>query len=111
LAPTGQLINLVSSPELYVHEWASFSIRDFPENRQASCGDVVRIVITDVEDRRPIEDVLFTEEGYRRVYRASGLEVVQIYRPLGRDHEPYDWVNETRIAPWTIYVLKRTGAA
>jgi hypothetical protein len=37
--------------------------------------------------------------------------VVEIYQPLGRDHEPYEWVNEIRIAPWTIYVLKRAGAA
>lgn len=30
---------------------------------------------------------------------------------VGRDQEPYEWVNETRIAPWTIYVLKRIDAA
>ena len=111
LTPDGRLINLVSSPELYVHEWASFSTRDFPNNLHAKSGDVVGIVITDVDDRRPIEDVLFTEEGYRRAYRAAGLETVEVYRPLGRDDEQYEWVNETRIAPWTIYVLKRMPAA
>src|SRR6185503_3508773 len=87
LASDGRLINLVSSPELYVHEWASLSASGFPENRHARSGEVVRIVITDIEDRRPLEDVLFTEEGYRRAYRAAGLDVVEIYRPLGRDHE------------------------
>lgn len=109
LASEGRLVNLVSSPELYVHEWASFSTRDFPDNRRARPGEVVRIVITDVEDRRPIEDVLFAEADYRRAYRAAGLEVVEVHRPLGRDDEPYAWVNETRIAPWTIHVLKRIG--
>lgn len=106
LAPSGCIINLVSSPEIYWYEWASFSTKDYPENRDAKCGDVVRIVMTDVEDRRPVEDVIFPEEDYRRVYAESGLEVVEVYRPLGREDEPYRWVNETAIPPWTIYVLK-----
>ena len=107
LGPTGRIVNLVSSPEIYMHEWASFSTKDFPENRNAKCGDVVRIIMTDVEDRRPVEDVIFPEEDYRRVYPEAGLDVVEVYRPLGRPDEPFAWVNETTIAPWTIYVLKR----
>ena len=35
LAPEGRIVNLVSTPEIYTHEWASFSTRDFPENRGA----------------------------------------------------------------------------
>jgi hypothetical protein len=30
------------------------------------------------------------------------------HRPLGREDEPFAWVNETRIAPWVIYVLRAT---
>jgi len=107
LAPGGRIVNLVSSPEIYWHEWASFSTKDFPENRSAKCGDVVRVIMLDVEDRRPVEDVIFPEEDYRRVYAEAGLDVVDVYRPLGRTNEPFAWVNETTIAPWTIYVLKR----
>lgn len=107
LAPDGCIINLVSSPEIYTHEWASFSTKDFPENRFAKCGDVVRVIITEVEDRRPVEDVLFPDFDYRRVYAQAGLEVVEVYRPLGLASEPFAWVNETTIAPWTIYVLRR----
>src|SRR5512143_1966983 len=61
LAKGGRLVNLVSRPEIYTHEWASFSTSAFPENRTARSGDVVRIVMTDVVDRRPVEDVLFEE--------------------------------------------------
>lgn len=107
LAPSGRIVNLVSSPEIYMNEWASFSTKDYPENRNAKCGDVVRIIMTDVEDRRPVEDVIFPEADYRRVYAEAGLEVVEVYRPLGRADEPFQWVNETKIAPWTIYVLMR----
>jgi SAM-dependent methyltransferase len=59
LRPAGILVNLVSSPDIYRNEWASFSTRDFPENRPARSGDRVRIVMTDVPDRRPVEDILW----------------------------------------------------
>jgi SAM-dependent methyltransferase len=102
----GRIVNLVSSPELYTHEWASFSTRDFPENRHARSGDVVRDIITDIPDHRPVEDILWTEESCREVYAAAGLEAVAKHAPLARGDEPYEWVNETRIAPWHIYVLR-----
>ena len=101
----GRIVNLVSSPEIYVNEWASFSTKDFPENRTARSGDKVRIVMLDVEDKRPVEDVLWTDEDYREVYRRSGLVAIEIYRPLAKRSEPYAWVSETMIAPWVIYVL------
>lgn len=110
LAPRGRLINLVSTPEMYVHEWASFTTRDYPENRLAACGEVVRIVTTDHPDRRPVEDVLCTDEAYRAIYRAAGLEVVDVRRPLARGDEGVVWVSEREVAPWAIYVLK-PGAA
>lgn len=105
LTPSGRIVNLVSAPEIYVNEWASFSTKDFPENRSAGSGDRVRIVMLDVRDRRPVEDVLWTDEDYRELYAAAGLDVLEVQRPLGRDSEPYAWVSETRVSPWAIYVL------
>jgi hypothetical protein len=32
---------------------------------------------------------------------------VKTHKPLAHDSEPHEWVNETRIAPWVVYVLKR----
>jgi ubiquinone/menaquinone biosynthesis C-methylase UbiE len=107
LRTEGRIVNLVSSPNIYTHEWASFTTKDFPENRQAVSGDRVRIVMTDVEDARPVEDILWTDDAYREVYGQAGLELVRTYRPLAVENEPYEWVNEMTIAPWVIYVLKR----
>jgi len=107
LAPGGTVVNLVSTPEIYTHEWASFSTRDFPENRRAKSGDVVRIVMTDVTDRRPVEDVVCSRDAYLEIYRQAGLEAVASYEPLGREDEPFPWVSETCVAPWRIDVLKR----
>ena len=107
LSADGRIVNLVSSPEIYVNEWASFSTKDFPENRSAQCGGKVLTVMLDLEDRRPVEDILWTDEAYREVYEHGGVEPVRIYRPLGNHGEPYSWVSEARIAPWVIYVLER----
>jgi len=107
LCPEGRIVSLVSSPEIYTHEWASFSTRDFPGNRLARSGDKVKIIMTDVEDRRPVEDVLWTDESYQEVYRKAGLERLQTHKPLAKESEPYPWVNETRIAPWVIYLLRK----
>jgi SAM-dependent methyltransferase len=102
----GRIVSVVSSPEIYVNEWASFSTKDYAENRNARSGDKVRIVMLDVEDRRPVEDILWTDDDYQDVYRRAGLATVASYRPLAKSTEPYAWVNETMIAPWVIYVLE-----
>ena len=107
LTPSGTIVSVVSSPEIYTHEWASFTTRDFPENAAARSGDVVRIIVTDHEDRRPVEDIVWTDESYRAVYREASLQAIQVVKPLATGDEPYAWVNETRIAPWVIYVLRQ----
>lgn len=105
LSPTGRFLNLVSAPALYLHEWASFSTRDFPANRLAKSGDRVRIIMLDVPDRRPVEDVVCSDADYRRMYARAGLVVHDMHQPLGRPDEGTAWVSETTVAPWSIYVL------
>jgi len=97
LAPCGTIANLVSSPHIHTHEWVSFTTRDFSENSAARSGDVVRIVTTDHQDRRPVEDILCTDESYRAFYREAGLEAVQVFAPLANGDEPYAWASETRV--------------
>ncbi|MFQ5978664.1 MAG: class I SAM-dependent DNA methyltransferase [Candidatus Heimdallarchaeota archaeon] len=107
LKSEGRIINLVSTPEIYTNEWASFTTKKFPANREAKSGDTVKIVVTDLDDNRPVEDVLWTDEDYQETFKRAGLEVIKIFRPLAKENEPYPWVNETKIAPWVIYLLKR----
>ncbi|HXZ41394.1 MAG TPA: class I SAM-dependent methyltransferase [Terriglobales bacterium] len=103
----GKIVHIVSTPEIYIHEWTSFSTKDFPENHKCRSGDTVKVIVMDHADLRPVEDILWTDESYRDVFSAAGLNFVKKYLPLATGHEPYTWVNETRIAPWAIYVLER----
>ena len=105
LRTTGRLVNLVSTPDIYLHEWASFSTKDFPENRAARSGDRVRIVMLDVGDRRPVEDVLCDAGDYRALYAGAGLTVLATHHPLGTAADGITWVSETSIPPWAISVL------
>jgi SAM-dependent methyltransferase len=105
LAPDGSLLLVVSSPALYVNEWASFSTRDFSENRQALDGHRVHIVMLDVPDRRPVEDVFCTDAHYRQLFEGTGLALLDVQSPLATGQEATRWVSETTIAAWTIYVL------
>ncbi len=105
LGPRGRIVLLGSTPEIYTHEWASFSTRDFPENRRAKSGECVRLVMKDVEDRRPVEDFLWYHRDYLDLFAAAELELIAEHRPLGRDDEPYEWLSETTVAPWVIYLV------
>jgi len=105
LAPNGRILNLVSSPDIYLNEWASFSTKDFPENSEAVDGDTVRIVMLDVADRRPVDDVLCTEGAYLSAFDGADLVLLEVHQPLGRPEEPFAWVSETSISPWVIHVL------
>jgi SAM-dependent methyltransferase len=107
LKTNGKIINVVSSPAIYIHEWASFSTKDFPENTSAKSGDIVRIVQTDISDARPVVDILWTDASYQTVYTRAGLKLLKSYKPLARKDEHHKWVNEIRIPPWVIYVLKK----
>jgi SAM-dependent methyltransferase len=109
LTDRGRLVLLGSTPDIYLHEWASFTTKDFPENRQARSGEPVRIVMKDVADARRVVDVVWFHQDYVDLFAASGLDLVARYEPLGREGEPGAWLSETTIAPWVIYVLKRRG--
>jgi SAM-dependent methyltransferase len=102
---SGRIVNLVSAPEIYLNEWASFSTKDFPGNRTARSGDMVRIKMLDVDDGRPVEDILCTDNDYLEVYEHAGLVPIKSYRPLAKPTDTCSWVSETTIAPWVIYVL------
>ena len=105
LKPSGKMICLDSTPEIYTHEWASFSTRDFPDNRYAKTGDIVQVIMLDVNDRRPVEDIFWRLDDYIELFKEAGLAIEAIYKPLGKKEDPYPWISELEIAPWVIYVL------
>ena len=107
LSDIGIIVMLDATPELYKNDWASFNCTCFEENFSAKNGDIVKTIMLDVEDRRPVEDILSSDDEYRKYFLNAGLNVAAKYLPLGFYDEPFNWINETKIAPWVIYVLKK----
>lgn len=103
----GIILLVDSTPDIYVNEWLSFSTKDFPENRLVKSGGKVKIIMTDVEDRRPVEDIVWFDNDYQKLFSAAGLKLIETVKPLGLPSGPYEWINETNIAPWVIYVLRK----
>lgn len=108
LRPQGILVNIVSTPEIYIHEWVTFTTKDFPENRHARCGDIVRIVTCDYSDQRPVDDIIWPDADYQKVYHEAGLTQICAEAPLASGTEGVAWKSETSIAPWRLYVLGAT---
>jgi len=106
LATEGRIVLIVSTPEMYTHEWATFTTKDYPANKTARCGDIVLIVTKDYSDARPVADIFWPHENYLEVFEEAGLEVVTVERPLATGDEGIAWGSETSVAPWAIYVLE-----
>lgn len=109
LAPAGRLLLIASAAELYAHEWLSFTTA-YPENEGARTGDIVRIAITDGDDARPIEDVLWEDSAWREDFASAGFTLIDTHRPIGRADEPYPWGTELTVSPWSVYVCGRRTA-
>ena len=104
---TGKILCLDSTPELYTNEWASFTTKEFPENLNAKTGDIVRDIMLDIDDRRPVEDIFWTVADYHKLFNLAGLAIEATFKPLGHENEPFEWISEKAIAPWMIFVLKK----
>ena len=111
LLPAGRIVLVGCRREIYLNETVSFTPRDFPENHKAKSGEEVRIVMKDVEDRRPVTDIVWFHEDFLALFAAADLELVAHHLPLGRDDEPYNWITESTISPWAIHVLKAGSAS
>ncbi len=106
LRPAGKLLLVVSAPDIYTHEWASFSTRPFPDNWHARPGDIVRTVITGIGGDRPVDDIFMGGAAYRSLFAGVGLAIASETRPTATGEEPFAWVAETTVAPWVVYVLR-----
>jgi ubiquinone/menaquinone biosynthesis C-methylase UbiE len=113
LKPGGLKILVAASHELYLREWVSWSTADFPENRFAKAGDPVKIVITDLGDRRVVEDTLWTEDAYHETFKRTPLQLLETLRPIVGPNEQYqcDWISERTHAPFVIFVLRKPDGA
>lgn len=101
----GFIIIVTTPTEHYKANWVSFSY-DFPENKRAiHSGEAVKLLIRGTGVI--LYDYYWTEQDYEQVFNHVGLRMTEILKPLGRDDDPVEWLDEKTIAPLLIYRLDK----
>jgi len=74
-------------------------------NLNLKSGDRVQCKVkgTDIE----FSDYFWTDADYRKVFTECGFDILKSHHPLGYEDEPFRWVDEGSVSPWSIYILKK----
>jgi len=101
----GHGVAIVNSEAFYRGHWLSCHV-DFPENSPPlQSGQRVRALL--VPEGVEVNDFFWSEEDYARAFVRVGLEIVDVLRPLGRPEDGVEWRDETRLAPYLVFRLRK----
>jgi ubiquinone/menaquinone biosynthesis C-methylase UbiE len=103
LRPGGVFILLIGAEELYAHEWLTVKV-DYPENPNCRSGDAVRVFLPEVG--LELTDYYWTDADYRKMFADACLTVERLHQPMGTPADGYPWINEDKIASFSIYVAR-----
>jgi len=104
LKPKGIFVIIAGSMEMYKNNWLSL-YTDYPENINPKSGDKVRIKLINAD--LELEDYFWTDNDYKTASKESGFSLLQSYNPLGTKIDGYNWISETLVSPYTIYILQK----
>jgi WD40 repeat protein/SAM-dependent methyltransferase len=103
LKADGRFVLLTGPIDRIKGNWVSFSY-DFPENDKVfSSGDTVKLQIRGTPV--VLYDYYWPDEDLRRVFGDIGFKLFEMHKPLGREDDPIEWLDETRYAYAGIYVV------
>jgi ubiquinone/menaquinone biosynthesis C-methylase UbiE len=109
MQPEACLIATTGTPEMYNRQnhWATLD-PNFPENDQLHGGSLAKVSLILPEGTITFSDYYWTEQDYCTCFAAAGFTLVSVNYPLGKPDEVLDWKwqDETKVAPYVIFVLK-----
>lgn len=100
----GVFIAVTGSQEMYAKDWYIYNV-DYLENKNLKSGDLAKIYLRDAAIE--FTDFYWTEADYRSFFSQAGLQLVEIYYPLGKDSEKYSWKDEKTASPFVVFVAKK----
>lgn len=104
LKPGGVFISVTGTEELYRRNWLTVDV-DFPQNKKLKSGDVAKVLLSDVNVT--VYDYYWTDQDYIDVISKTKFAHVETTLPLGNDNDGYNWKDEEKYPPYSIYVLKK----
>ena len=81
------------------------NITDYPENENPISGSIIKV--TSPEVNLTFNDYFWTENDYRQVFSAAGLDICTVHYPLGKEHEDYQWQDEKTKSPFIMILAKK----
>lgn len=108
LRPGGVFILILCNESTYNSDWLTQNT-EFPENKNLESGSVVKILFKDID--LTISDYYWTERDYSEMLDKAGLKLLEIYMPLGKKDDGYDWINEDKRSSCSIYIASKPSLA
>lgn len=109
LADKGIFVMCTVSPELACpkHKWLSID-NNYPENSKLGSGSKFMLLIK--ERNLELIGYHWTQDDYLSIARQNGFLCLEIIRPIAKDlaSSSLPWISETTVAPFVIYVFKKT---
>lgn len=104
LKPGGIFISVTGTEELYRKRWLTIEA-DFPQNKNLKSGDVAKILLSDVDVI--VYDYYWTDQDYLDVIKETKFTHLETSLPLGDENDGYDWIDEDKFPPYSIYILQK----
>jgi ubiquinone/menaquinone biosynthesis C-methylase UbiE len=83
-------------------KWVSYEV-DCKENMKS--GDTYKV--KNKEAKATFMNHHWTDEDYKKIFRASNFDLVETILPLGKENEASNWLSEKESSPRIIYVLRK----
>lgn len=104
LKNNGAFVILAGSMEMYKHNWLSL-YTNYPENLNPKSGEKVKIKLMNAN--LVLEDYFWTDNDYRTTAKKAKFKLLKYYNPLGTKNDKYNWKDETKFSPYSIYIFRK----
>ena len=96
----GVILSVTNSNFLFEKTWLTVK-NNFSENNNLGSGSIAKLYLSDPGVY--IQDYFWSEEDYLNVMKTSGFDIIDIFKPLGKPEEGYQWLDELQYPPYSIY--------
>ena len=103
----GICIAITGSQDVFCKNWLDLDV-DYPENKHIHSGGIAKSLV--ISAGIEFTDYYWTEEDYRQFFSKAGLQLLEVYYPLGYDTDPYKWKDEIISSPYVILIAKKDAA-
>ena len=99
----GVFIGITGSESLYNGNWLAWET-NFPCNKDLKSGDKAKLLLK--HENIEFTDFFWKEVDYRDCFKIAGLNLLEIYYPLGMYNEPFQWKDEILDSPFVYFIAQ-----